>query len=138
MPKDCQLMTKRTVTRTYRLKYMNDRVFIWPLMSSRTIWMIISEFYFVLWGICSLETIYSFPLIGNIVTHYSFPPHTHGRNYRFSIALLRENRIFYFECGYTDFDPEGLMDRRRTHFNKKAVCLFGSNHGKDYYLLEAK
>jgi len=131
-------MTKRTVTRTYRLQYMNVRIFLKPLLLNRTVWILTSEFYLIFWRLCSLETIFPFPLIVNIVTHYSFPPHTHGRKYCFSVAVFRENRIFYFECGCTDFDTEGLMDRRRTPFNKNEVYLFSSLHGKDYYLLEDK
>ena len=84
------------------------------------------------------RNIFYFPFIGNIVTHYSFPPHIRGRKYRFSIALLRENRVFCFECGCTGFETEGLMDRIRTHFIKNEVCLFSSLHGKDYYLFETK
>jgi hypothetical protein len=131
-------MTKRTVTRTYRLQYMNVCVFLRPLLLSRTIWILTSECYLVFWRLRSLETIFSFPLIGNIVRYYRFPPHTHGRKYRFLIALLRENHVFYFEYGCTDFDIEGLMDRRRTPFNKNEVCLFSSLNGKYYYLLKAK
>jgi len=131
-------MTKCTVTRTYRLRYMRVCVFLRPLIWSWTIWILTPEFYLVFWRLCSLKQFFSFLLIVNIVTHHSFPPHTHGRKYRFSIALLRGNRVFYFECGCTGFETERLMDRRRTLFNKNEVCFFSSLHGKDYNLLEAK